>query len=136
MVGNIVIVPYGNCLLSVARFRYLIFQHLSCLRGQILTVLCTPPNPSETEDFELQFRPVLVNFTLRILNGNGPVFIIHPANSPNTTLGTTDFDLEFRERTDFEPAGPPCRHESESMGFQNWLKVFAMITPVAAVCNQ
>ena len=65
-----------------------------------------------------------------------PVFIKLAANSANTTLGTTDFNLEFRERTDFEPAGPTCRHESESMGFQNGLKVFAMITHVAAVCNQ
>jgi hypothetical protein len=77
-----------------------------------------------------------VKVTSRILNGNDPVFIKLAANSANTTLGTTDFNLEFRERTDFEPAGPTCRHESESMGFQNWLKVFAMITHVAAVCNQ
>jgi hypothetical protein len=87
------------------------------------------------EEFELELCPEFMNFTLRILDSDNPVFIIFAANSPNTTLGKTDFDLKFRERTDFESAGPPGGHKRESMRFQNRLQFFPVIPPVTTTRN-
>jgi hypothetical protein len=124
-----------NCLFSAGGFDDLFFQYLSGLRGEILIVPRTPTDPSEMEEFELELCPEFMNFTLRILDSDNPVFIIFAANSPNTTLGKTDFDLKFRERTDFESAGPPGGHKRESMRFQNRLQFFPVIPPVTTTRN-